>query len=375
MSLVHNWSRSLPGNCSIHYVRFESDWIILGLYCTDSIEEISVDIINGKLQKRRSSEAELIGYSEFRKNFYVVTCYKGLNKRLWNRVERSINSKIVCRQNICVVANLKPERTLEVKIIDVKNEDLETINIENTYDFQIGSSLDLISITTTGMWQEHSATVLIDPATVSVLDYITGFGGYVVESTDYLSIYGFSKGKYITRIYSSHGEEVLEIDGIPVLIPFNPLTYRVHRDKLFETRLIGVVDKNDIKIVDTSDFSISATFIKPPFTRGVINVDLEMYSIMVYSVFSSKPLIIRYDPNGVPLMISHEISGFKYGLFTNKIAAIFVERKDVETRVYRIIDNMLVHEDSFGPGVFPLIARGDTVVLTDSKKISSYSLE
>lgn len=375
MSLIHNWSRNLPRDCNIHYTRFESDWVIFGLYCTESIEEISIDTISGKLQKRRSSEAELKGFSEFRKNFYVLTCYRGLNKRIWNRVERSLNSKIICRQNICVTASLKPERVLEIKIIDIKNEDLETISIENTYDFHIGSSLDLIAVTTTGIRQEYSATVLIDPATLSVLDHLTGFGGYIVESTDYLLIYGFSKGKYVTKMYSSHGEEVLEIDGIPVLVPYNPLTHRVHRDKLFDTKFIGIIDKNDIKIVDPSDFSIILTCIKPPFTRGVLSVDLEMYSVTVYSVFGNKPLIIKYDSSGAPVFISHELSGFRYGLFTSKMATIYVERGYGETRVYRIVDNMLIHEDSFGPGVFPIFVRGDTVILTDSKKISSYSME
>ncbi|MEM1741529.1 MAG: hypothetical protein QW615_04530 [Desulfurococcaceae archaeon] len=375
LNIVHNWTRVLPENCIIQYVKFESDWIIIGLYCSDSIEEISIDIVSGRIQRRKSSELELIGYAEFRKNFYVITCYKGLNKRLWNRIEKSLNSKVICRQNTCVTASLKPNRVLEVKVIDARNEEIESINIENTYDFQIGSSLSLVVLTTTGIRQEYSSTLLIDPSTISIIDHISGFGGYVVESTDYVLVYGFSRGGYVTKIYDYHGEEVFEINGVPVLIPFNPLAYRVHRDKLFEFKLIAIIDRNDVKAINPYDFSIVFTSIKPPFTRGVLNIDVETYSLIVYSVLWNKPLIIKYDSNGTPLVISPQISSLRYGLFTNKIAAIYVERERGETRLYSIRDNIMVHEESFGPGVFPLVIKGDTIILTDSRKISSYSME
>lgn len=375
MGIVHNWSRVLPENCAIQYVKQESDWLVIGLYCTDSFEEVSIDIINGKIQRRSSSEPELIGASEFRRNFYVITCYKGLNKRVWSRVEHSLNSKTICRQNVCVVTSMKPDRSLEVKLVNAKNEEVESISIENTYDFQVGASLNLIVVTTTGIRVENSSTVLIDPATLSILDYVNGFGGYVTESTDYLLVYGFSRGKYVTKIYDSHGEEVFEIDGIPVLIPFNPLTHKIRRNMLFDTRFIGIIDKNDIKIIDPVDFSILLTIIKPPFTRGVLSVEPDMHVVTVYSVFGNKPLIIKFDSTGTPVSISHEINNLRYGLFTSKAAAIYIEREFGETRIYSIVDNLHIHEDSFGPNVYPLTMRGDVVILTDSRKVSSYSLE
>ena len=88
-----------------------------------------------------------------------------------------------------------------------------------------------------------------------------------------------------------------------------------------------------------------------------------------------KPYLAKYGQAGDIKWISHILHGVNYVLASDKIVAVNHREPVRETRVYRIVGNTLVHEDTFGSQVYPLLVRGDTVILTNNKVVSSYSME
>ncbi len=375
MAVIHNWSRQLPENCELHFFRVTTDQIVLGLYCSDYLQELRVNTINGKIELGDRRKPELKGKVEMRKNFFIVSCYQGLGKILWNRVERGLNTKVLCKMEICIIATMNKDRELEVKIVDKRNEELDRIRIANVYDFHIGASDELIILSTTGFTEESNTVTIIDPATVSIVEHVPGFGGFVLSSSEHVFVYGYKEGGMITKVFTGEGEEVLETEGIPVLPPYNPFAYPLIHHGMFSTENIIIMDRNEIKVFDPYDFSLIYTALKPPLTRGVINVDINEPSMIVYGILTGKPYLIKYDHAGVVKWISHVLRDFVYALTSDKIIAMYIRSLGGETRIYRIAGNTLIHEESFAPHVFPLLVRGDTVILTDSRIISSYSIE
>lgn len=375
MVIIHNWSRHLPEKCEIRSFKITAEQIILDLYCSDYVQELRLNTINGKIELGERRKPGLRGKVEKRRNFFIISCYQGINKILWNRVERGLNTKVICKMEICVITTINKDRVLEIRIVDKRNEELDYITIPNIYDFHVSASEDLIAISTLGYSEDSNTIILIDPATVSVIEHVTGFGGYVLSTLEYIFIYGYRGNSLFTKIFSGEGEEVLETEGIPVLSPYNPFASPSRLPYMFSIENIVVMDRNEIKVFDIYDLSQIYTALKPPLTRGVIDVNINEPSIIVYGILTGKPYLIKYDHSGIIQWISHILKDFIYALVSDKIIAMYVKSFGGETRIYRINDNTLIHEESFAPKVLPLLVRGDTVILTDGRIVSSYSLE
>ena len=373
--MIHNWSRQLPENCELDYFRIISDQIMIGLYCRDYLIEVRVNAINGKVEIGERKRPELRSRVELRKNFYIISCYQGKDRVLWNRIERGLNTKVLCRMEICVIATLNKNRELEVKIVDKRNEEIDRVRINDVYDFHMSSSENLIVVSSIAVSEEANTTLIIDPATASIVDHRTGFGGYSLADLEHVLVFGYHGESVITKVFSSEGEEVLESEGVPVLPPYNPFPYPINPRGDFSGNYITLIDRSEIKVFDSYDYSLIYTALKPPLTRGVIDVDVEEPSTTVYTVLAGKPYIAKFDHMGNIRWISHILTGFTYALTSDKLVAVHVSRGGGETRVYRIEGNALIHEESFGPRVYPILVRGDTIILTDGRIISSYSLE
>ncbi len=376
MALKHEWSRPLPSGCEIYSVRIHGEWIDLSLYCSDYISQILINIINGRIQTKERKGLELKGVIERRGEFYVATCYRGYENKLWNKVLRGLNLRFLCRTEICVSALMKPNRDVEITIMDKDGETIDIMTITNVYDYDMKASSSLIVLTTKGYREESTSTLLIDPATASIIDHITGFGGNVLASLDHVFVSGFRENRIVTKVFSSDGEEVLEIDGQPVIPPYNPIAYQIPGSERFEAKNIVVMDRYEVKVFDTFDYSTIYTVLRPPFTRGVIDIDHEEYSIVTLSHIMGKPFILKYDFNGVVKWVSHIVRDLYYALVSNQLVAMYTRTPHGgETRVYRIEDGTLIHEDSFGYDVYPLVVRRNNVLLTNEKVVSSYTME
>ncbi|OYT38371.1 MAG: hypothetical protein B6U89_06045 [Desulfurococcales archaeon ex4484_58] len=374
MPLRHSWSRSLAGNCMVYSIRYRREWLELELYCKDHIATILLNVINGRIQHKDRREPELLGNIEVKDKFFVISCYNGLGNRLWSRVLKGIGAKFLCRKEICVSLLMKPDRKLEINILDKDGEVLDTMGVPNVYDFDIGGSREMIAVTTRGFREESTSTFLIDPSIASIIDHITGFGGHVISGLDLLFIVGYREREVITKVYSNEGEEVLEINGYPAIPPQNPIPYKVLGSEKFEIRKIVIIDKYEVKVFDPYDYSMIYTLMKPPFIRGVIDVNDEDYSITSLSTIMGKPYIVKYGINGNVQWISHIVRGFRYAFVSNKLLAMHVEGiNGYETRVYRIDDHTLIHLDTFGSNAYPIFIRKDSILLSNDKIVSAYT--
>jgi len=348
------------------------EFIEFKLYCKDKVQTVKLDTIHGKMEFGDSKKPGLIGRVEYRRGLYIVSCMEGLDKIAWSRVEKTLNAKIACRYDICVLATLNDKHVLTIKLIDKSNEELDEVNLENIYDFHIGGSEDLLVVSAISHTMEYNSTLLIDPTTVSILDHVTGFGGYILASLENTFVYGFKQGLLTTKVFSIEGEEILETTGIPVLPPFNPFSYPIGEYQLYSTPYIVIMDRNELKVYDPFDYTIKFIGLKPPLTRGVVNVDPDHGDIVVYASFTNKPFIAKFNIDGSIDWISHIIYGFRYALVSSGIVAVCLN--NMETRIYRVSEPVLIHEDSFAPA-YPIFARGNTIILTDGKLVSSYTLE
>jgi len=375
LTLTHEWTRYIPEHCDIYSVISSGEHLLLNLYCRDYVVEAKLNIVTGKLEFGERKKPVLRGRVEFRKDLFLVTCFYGKDRVLWNKVEHGIGAKIACRMDICVVSSMSKERVLAVKVIDNRGEVLDQLTVPNVYDYHVASSENIIAVSTIGFSEENTVTLLVDAATASIVDYRSGFGGYAVADLDHVYVYSYRAGNAVTKVFDNNGDEVLESDGIPVLPPYNPFAYRAN--KLFDhgPSHIVIMDKSTLKIYDPSEYTLITTMLKPPLIRGVMRVDVEKPSVVAFTSFMGRLYLAEFAFNGEIEWVSHVLPQLSYGIASNKLVALYVERETGETRVYRISDGMLVHEDTFAPNVYPLAVRGNQVVLTNNQLISAYTLE
>jgi hypothetical protein len=163
-------------------------------------------------------------------------------------------------------------------------------------------------------------------------------------------------------------------EGVPILAPFNPIPHSIPRMEGFTPRILAIMDRLEIKVYNQYDYSIDYTFIRPPFTRGLFNID--EYSASVLASIMGQPVIVNYDFKGRIKWVSHLIKDLKYAIISSNLVALYVERGGRgETRIYSIKGDMLQHEESFGPNALPIIARRSHIVLTDGRVVAAYAME
>ncbi|ADI31693.1 hypothetical protein [Staphylothermus hellenicus] len=378
MPIRHAWSRALPSNCSLDAVRFREEYIELRLYCADSMTLYTVNFISGKVDIRRIGEPELRGAVERKREFRILTCYKGYGNRAWSKIYRGLNTKMICRKDVCVVANLKPNYALDISAVTSNGDVLESVTVGGVYHFEVAGSDNLIVVTTRGIRADSTTTMLIDGSTGSVIDHVTGFGGSAVSSLDYVFVYGEHEGKIITHGYNNEGEEIIPggEEGLPILPPFNPIPHRVPGSEIFEVKKVVLMEKNFLKLYNPEDYVIEYTLLKPPFTRGVFNINIHNYSATVLAQIMGWPFIINYDFKGRVIWSSHIIRDTIYGIVTGNIVALYVDNGKIrETKLYSVKDNTLVLEESFGPNALPLLVRRSNILLTDGRVVASYMME
>ncbi|ABN69365.1 hypothetical protein Smar_0252 [Staphylothermus marinus F1] len=378
MPIRHTWSRALPSNCSLDAVRFREEYIELRLYCADSMVLYTVNFISGKVDVRRIGEPELRGVTERKREFKTLICFKGYGNRAWTKIYRGLNTKMVCRKDVCVIANLKPNYALDINVVTGNGDVLESVTVGGVYHFEVVGSDNLIAVTTRGIRADSTITMLIDGSTGSVIDHITGFGGSAVSSLDYVFVYGEHEGKIITHGYNNDGEEIIPggEEGLPVLPPFNPIPHKVPGSEIFEVKQVVLMGKNFLKLYNPEDYVIEYTLLKPPFTRGVFNINVNNYTAAVLAQIMGMPFIINYDFKGRVVWISHIIRDTIFAIISGDIVALYVDYgKMRETKIYSVKDKTLVLEESFGPNVLPLLVRRSNILLTDGRVVASYMME
>ena len=374
MPVKHIWTRGLPEGCELEGVGFYDEWIEFRLYCRDEMRMVRIDFLSGKTSIRSLGEPELRGSVEHKREFHSVFCYKGLKRRVWNRIIRGLNVKMKCRKDICVVAVVQPNYNLEIQTYSGNGDLMEKIGLGKVYHFDVVASENLIAVTSAGFTEEGTATVLFDGSTGTVIDYYTGFGGYAVASPEMVFIIGKQEERTYTRGYNNDGEEMIHDEGVPVLAPFNPIPHQIDGMNGFQPKIVALMDRHEIKIYNTIDYSIDYTVIRPPFTRGVFHID--EYNAAVLSMAMGKTLIINYDLKGRIKWASHLVRDLRYAVISSNLVAMYVQRnKKGETRLYSISGNILKHEESFGPNAMPIIARRSHIVLTDGRVVAAYAME
>lgn len=374
--MTHEWTRPLPSECSIFSIRFRREWLDIELYCREGIVESSINTLNGRIELKDRREPELKGVVERKGEVYVATAYRGFGNKLWTKTLKGLSVRFLCKTELCVLSILKPNRELEASLLDKDGETIDTVVLRSVYDYDLRSSHSMIALSTIGFGEESTSTLLIDPSTASIVDHITGYGGYVVACLDHVIVNGYRDNRAVAKVFSSEGEEVLEVDGKAVLPPYNPFVYQLDGSERFEVKKIVLIDKYEVKVFDPYDYSMIYTVSRPPFTRGVLDIDVEEYRIVSLSHLMGKPLILEFDFRGSVKWVSHVIHGFRYGLVSSDMVSLyFIGDEGGETRIYSIEDNNLIHEDSFGGNVYPIALRKNRVILTNEKLISSYVLE
>ncbi len=374
MPIRHIWTRGLPESCRLEGVGFRDEWIVFKLYCRDEMRSLTIDFLSGKTSIRSLGEPELRGMVEHKREFHTIFCYKGLKRRVWNKIIRGLNVKMICRKDICVVAVVNPNYSLEVQTYSGSGDLLEKIGLGRIYHFDLVASDNIIAVTSAGFTEEGTATILFDGSTGTVIDYYTGFGGYAVASPEMVFIMGKQDDIFMTRGYNNDGEEMINDEGLPVLPPFNPIPLPVQGMEGYEPRIIALMDRHEIKVYNTIDYSIDYTFIRPPFTRGLFGID--EYSTTVLSSIMGNSLIINYDLKGRVKWASHLVRDLKYAVVSTNLVAMYVEREGRgETRLYSINEDILKHEETFGPNAKPIMARRSHIVLTDGRVVAAYAME
>jgi hypothetical protein len=378
LPLRHTWTRALPSNCVIDNVRFREEYVALRLYCKDSMVEYLINFISGKVDTRKIGEPELRGIVERKREFRTLICFKGYKNRVWSRISRSLSTKMICRKDVCVIADLKPNYALDITVLTGSGDVLESVTVSRVYHFDIAGADNLIAVTTRGVRAESTITMLIDGSTGSVIDHVTGFGGSAIASPDYVLIYGEHEGKIITHGYNNDGEEIIPggEEGLPILPPFNPIPHKVPGSDIFETKRIVFMGRNELRIYNPEEYVMEYTLVKPPFTRGVFNININEYTITVLAQIMGWPLIITFDFKGRIKWLSHIIRDLRYALVSGSVIAMYVHNGvRGETKIYSIKDNTLIHEESFGPNALPLLVRRTSILLTDGRVVAAYTME
>lgn len=376
MSLKLDWKRTFPDGCIIRGIKNEDESIIFNLYCSDKEIDIAINVNNGRQTIKEQRETGLLGTLESRESVHIATCYRGLGNRAWYKVYRGVITKFCCQQTLCIQATLNKERVLDASILDKNGETIETLRFSNVFDFSIDSSRDIMALSITGINIESSHSILIDLSTVDIVEELERFGGRILSTMDHLLIYGFKEhGLTYTKVFDKKGEEVLEIEGIPYLPPYNPLPIPVHGALKFTSGSIVVADKHTVKIVSPRDYSIITIYVKIPFTRGVFYVDLEENSMISLSNLMGKVVLIKHDARGVVDWVSHILREVAYLVASRSIIVMNTKGLGGETRVYQVSGKTLIHIDSFPPNVLPIIALGDSIVLTDGRVVTRYVIE
>ncbi len=374
MAIKRIWVRTLPENCGLDGISFQDEWIVLKLYCKDEQKNMLIDFLSGKTSIRSLGEPELRGKVEHKREFHTLFCYRGYKQRTWNRIIRGLNVKMVCRKDICVVGIVHPDYNLEVQIYSGSGDLLEKIGIGRVYHFDIVGSDNLIVVSTAGFTRDETATVLFDGSTGTVVDYYTNFGGYAIASPDMVYVIGREEDRVFTRGYNNDGEEVINDEGLPVLIPYNPIPHQIPGMDKFQNKGLAIMDRFEVKVYNTFDYSIDYTVLRPPFTRGIFYID--EYNMAVLASMMGQTVIINYDLKGRIKWVSHLVRDLEYAIVSPNLIALYVKRKGRgETRIYSIDENTLRHEESFGPNAMPVIARRSHIVLTNGRVIAAYSME
>ena len=84
-----------------------------------------------------------------------------------------------------------------------------------------------------------------------------------------------------------------------------------------------------------------------------------------------RPVIATYDINGKILWVSHSVRNLIYSLITSEIVGMAIKEDGIwKTKVYRIKRNSLELEEIFAPNVFPIYARKDNIIVTDSNVVA-----
>ncbi len=374
MAVRRIWVRTLPENCGLDGIGFQDEWIVFRLYCRNEQKNMLIDFLSGKTSIRSMGEPELRGRVEHRREFHTLFCYRGLKQRVWNRIIRGLNVKMVCRKDICVTGIIHPDHSLEVQIYSGNGDLLEKIGVGRVFHFDIVGSDNIIVVTTMGFTREETVTILFDGSTGTVVDYYTNFGGYALSSPDMVYVIGREEEALYTRGYNNDGEEIINDEGIPILIPYNPIPHQIPGMERFQSKGLIILDRMEVKVYNTFDYSIDYTILRPPFTRGVFYID--EYNIAVLGSIMGHSVILNYDLKGRIKWVSHLVRDLEYAIVSPSLVALYVKRNGRgETRIYSIDENTLRHEESFGPNAMPIIARRSYIVLTNGRVVAAYSME
>ncbi|MCD6301304.1 MAG: hypothetical protein J7L82_04460, partial [Staphylothermus sp.] len=373
------WSRTLEKNCIIDAVKYQYEWIELLLYCKDQYLSYRINSISGKMEIKRLDRVPLRGKVGRRREFYTLVCYRGLENRVWTKIVKVLNAKMICRKDICIATLAKPGLVLEINIFSGNGETLEKFTINGVMDFKLVASDNLIAVTTRGDRRQGTVTIIVDSSTGSIIEQQTGFGGGAIADMNYVLVFGEHEGKVFTQGYNNDGEEIIPggEEGLPVLIPYNPFPAMIDDQiSMFESKQIVLMGKNELKLYNPEEFLIEYTFIRPPFTKGVLSLNVHKNITSVIARIMDRPVVATYDINGKILWISPTIRNLKYALITSEIVGMAVKENDVwKTKVYRIKGDNLELEQIFAPNVLPIYARKDNITVTDGNVIALYRME
>ncbi len=375
MEVVRLWQYRVPNECLVDLIEHRGEWLNLGLYCSDDYRRISIDIASGRAVMRGGGELELRGVVEFKREFYVLRCFHGFGNRVWSLTKKALAAKMMCRKETCVVALLKPNYNLEVNIINRMGTILDTITLGNTIDFDIGATQNTIFLSTISPYTENSTVLLVDAASNTVIDEITGFGGHILSSPSLVIINGEHENRFYAKIYSDEGEEIVFDEGVGILLPYNPYPYQIPGIDLYHEKTVIVMDQFSIKVYSIADLNLEYTLLKPPHTRAVFDVDPEANTVTALARVSGLPIVVNFGFKGEVRWQSHIVRGLSRVLHSNTIATLFDEYYKRETRINLIKPPVLEEITRFSPGTEPLVVWGKSFILFDGEFIRAYTAE
>ncbi len=375
LAITPLWTYKIPSDCIFDGIDVRDEWITLTLYCKEEIRTVVIELTSGKATAKGGKPLELRGTIEKKTDFTILRCFYGYGNRIWSRIMRGLKIGMICRKEVCVTGFLRPNYNLEISVVNSKGTVLESLNVGNTLDFSIGATNNLIVVSTISPYPEYSAVLFIDPATGSIVDEYTGFGGIVIASPSLIVVHGEHENKRITRVYNDDGEEVISDEGTAVFVPFNPYPFQLPGIEAYGEEYIVVIDKYNLKVYNTIDYNLEYILVKPPYTKAVFNLNPEEDVITVLSRVSGFPLIVSYNLKGEPLWYTHIVRNVSRVLHSNSIVTLFDEGYRKETRVGVIRQPLVIEEDRFGPGIEPLHVWGRNIVLFDGSKITAYTYE
>ncbi len=375
MPLTPLWTYNLPSECIFDGLDVRSDWIGLNLYCKNEQRTVIIELSSGRTTVRGGREPELRGVVERKADFLTLRCFRGFGNRVWSRIVRAPCVKMVCRKEVCVAGFLKSNYSLEVNVINARGGVVESITLSNTLDFDIGAASSVIALSTTSPYPEHSTVLFVDAGSGSILDEYTGFGGRVISSPSLIAIYGEHGREMYTRVYNDDGEEVISDEGIALFIPYNPFPFQLPGTDVFNEKYLIVMDKHNLKIYSVADYNLEYMLSRPPYARGVFDVNPEAGTITTLSIVNGYPLVVSYGFRGDVLWQSHIVRQVSRVLHSNTLVTIFDEKFRKETRIAVIRQPVIIEEERLGPGIEPLHVWGRNVVLFDGEKVIAYAYE